>query len=149
MFCHLSHASSPFFLYFGDRVSLFAQAGLHQNPPVLGILYYVGWYAPAGHRPSYCSRCLSNSWWTLCQVWPGTEILLISASQVASISGMSHWYLAYLFIYLRVKAYLHYPGWPWIHNLPASASWVLGLQVHTIGSIYLLLNDIYIYFSIP
>jgi hypothetical protein len=36
---HLSHTSSPPFLYyFGYRVSLFAQADLDFNPPILGFL---------------------------------------------------------------------------------------------------------------
>jgi hypothetical protein len=36
---HLNHASSPFCSgYFGDRVSLFAQAGLDLDPPVFHFL---------------------------------------------------------------------------------------------------------------
>jgi hypothetical protein len=36
MIYHLNYASSPFgAAYFGDRVSLFAQASLGCNPPIL------------------------------------------------------------------------------------------------------------------
>jgi hypothetical protein len=35
--------------------------------------------------------------WTICLGWPQTVILLISASQVAKITGMSHWRLAPVF----------------------------------------------------
>jgi hypothetical protein len=31
---------------------------------------------------------------TICLGWPWTKILLISASQVAKITGMSHWHQA-------------------------------------------------------
>jgi hypothetical protein len=37
---------------------------------------------------------------TICSDWPQTEILLVSASQVARITGMSHWHLAIIFHYL-------------------------------------------------
>jgi hypothetical protein len=42
---------------------------------------------------------------TICPGWPPTSILLISVSWVASITGMSHWYPAQLFliIVLRIK----------------------------------------------
>jgi hypothetical protein len=36
--------------------------------------------------------------WTICPYWPLTMILQISASQVARITGMSHWYQALPYI---------------------------------------------------
>jgi hypothetical protein len=44
--------------------------------------------------------------WTICPGWPRTVILLISASWVARITGMSHWHLAYECIFLNLKFYL-------------------------------------------
>jgi hypothetical protein len=42
LYC-LSHASSPFYSgYFGDRGSLFVQAGLNLHPPVLSLLCSLG-----------------------------------------------------------------------------------------------------------
>jgi hypothetical protein len=43
--------------------------------------------------------------WTLCPGWPRTWILLISASKIAHISGMSHWHLTTKII---LKLVLHY-----------------------------------------
>jgi hypothetical protein len=34
--------------------------------------------------------------WTICLGWPWTSVLQISASQVAGITGVSHWHLAEL-----------------------------------------------------
>jgi hypothetical protein len=36
--------------------------------------------------------------WTFCLTWPQTAVLLILASQVARIVGMSHWHLAVILI---------------------------------------------------
>jgi hypothetical protein len=36
---------------------------------------------------------------TVCLGWPQTMILLISASQVAKITGVSHWHLAELILW--------------------------------------------------
>jgi hypothetical protein len=50
---HLSYAFSSFCCdYFGDRVSLFIQAGLYSNPPVLPFLSLLGWQASTT-RPSF------------------------------------------------------------------------------------------------
>jgi hypothetical protein len=46
--CHLSHASSSFCSdYFGDRSSLFAQAGLdHDSPVFCFLLWWDDWHMP-------------------------------------------------------------------------------------------------------
>jgi hypothetical protein len=41
-------------------------------------------------------RGFMNIFW----FWPPAVILLISASQVAKITGVSHWYLALFFIFV-------------------------------------------------
>jgi hypothetical protein len=49
-------------------------------------------------------------------VWPRTDILLVSASQVARITGMSHWCLATLWHFIS------------IHILLAACSWNGSMQ---------------------
>jgi hypothetical protein len=46
--------------------------------------------------------------WTICLGWPRPEILLISASQVAKIIGMSCWYPTlslYIYIFFAQKCF--------------------------------------------
>jgi hypothetical protein len=45
---------------------------------------------------------------TICSGWSQTKILLISVSQVARITGMSHWHLAVNFIFDRWYNYSSY-----------------------------------------
>jgi hypothetical protein len=54
-------------------------------------------------------------------------ILLISASQVTRITGMSHWHQA-VFCIFQSSVSLTSPGWPWTYNPLASASPVLLFQ---------------------
>jgi hypothetical protein len=47
------------------------------------------------HQPYFCEGFFRDRvCWTICPGWLRTEILLISASWVARITGMSHWHLA-------------------------------------------------------
>jgi hypothetical protein len=40
--------------------------------------------------------------WTICSYWLWTMIFLISASRVAKMTGVSHWYLAYIFFFFCI-----------------------------------------------
>jgi hypothetical protein len=62
-----------------------------------------------GHR-GFHLKASSRSWrpgsrdevsWTICPGWPQTAILLISASQVARITGMGHWCLALTILLIK------------------------------------------------
>jgi hypothetical protein len=44
---------------------------------------------------------------SLCPGWPGTGIFPISASQVARITGMSHWCLARIYVFKEIKLLHH------------------------------------------
>jgi hypothetical protein len=77
-----------FGLFFGSTevwtqgLMLLGTASLPLEP-----LFYVGYFE---NRVS----------WTICSGWPWTLILLISASGVARITGVSHWFLALLGFWL-------------------------------------------------
>jgi hypothetical protein len=76
---HLSHTSGPFcYSYLRGKVLLFAQADLYCECPILHLLPY----------PRTTGMCHSiqllvgmESHQTFCLDWPGTNVLLISASQ--------------------------------------------------------------------
>jgi hypothetical protein len=61
---------------------------------------------------------------TICPCWLWTMILLISASWVVRITGMSH--CAWLVFCFCDRVSLLFPGWPQTHHPPFSASWVAG-----------------------
>jgi hypothetical protein len=44
--------------------------------------------------------------WTICLGWPQTAVLLISASWVARITGMSHWHPEWPFLLSVKKSYM-------------------------------------------
>jgi hypothetical protein len=64
-----------------------------------------------------CSGCFGDGVsWTICSAWPWTVILLIIASQVARITGVSHWYLLlFAFLNLQLQAMWrgNQRGWGW------------------------------------
>jgi hypothetical protein len=65
-----------------------AQAGLDHNP-ILFILPIDAHH----HAQLFTFKMGSHEFF--CPGWPGTSIFPISAFRVASITGMSHWCLAY------------------------------------------------------
>jgi hypothetical protein len=87
----LSQASRHFCSgYFGDRVSVFAQAGFDFNPPILHCCHSWGWQE--------CSIRFSFFHWDEVSrtffFYPGSSvvvILLIWASWVAWMIGTHHW----------------------------------------------------------
>jgi hypothetical protein len=90
---HLSHPIDPFYLcYFGDRVLLFAEAGMAWHPHIY-----------ASHIAGVTD--VSTLGWDgflliICLGWPGTTILSISASQVARTICVSHqaWLIMLLYM---------------------------------------------------
>jgi hypothetical protein len=85
---HLSNSASPFCSgYFGDRGSLFAQASLDGDPPSLGFpsAGMIGMHRHTQHFFSVESHKL------FCPGWTETKAFLISASQEARITCVSHW----------------------------------------------------------
>jgi hypothetical protein len=131
----LSHTFSPFFCgCFGDRVSLFAQASLDSDPPILCFLMLLSWQAGIIHPAFFYSDRVSQTFlprlawdhnlpdlsltftwavhaitpsywliWGLTNILPrmtSAAILPISASQVARITDVSHWYwFLFVFVY--------------------------------------------------
>jgi hypothetical protein len=77
LYC-LNHTSSPFFSgYFGDKVSLFAQAGLNHNSPIFKLPTITEWQA-CTTRPSFF--CWDANFFV--QGWPRAKILPILASHI-------------------------------------------------------------------
>jgi hypothetical protein len=92
VFCHLRHFSSPF-------CSVFLEIGLAFCPDQPGPqssyfkLSTIGGMTGVCHHTQLFSieKGVSK---TILSQWPVAVILLISASQVIRITGVSHWHLA-------------------------------------------------------
>jgi hypothetical protein len=96
----LQHSLKRFFFFFLVVLAFELNAsrllGRHSTPwATPSVLFCVGYFQ---NRVS----------WTICPGWLQTLILLISASHVARITGMSHWYSAKRF--LKMLLTLHKPS---------------------------------------
>jgi hypothetical protein len=67
--------------YFGDRVLIYAQVGLDDNPPI--YVFRSSWGDKYVSPQKFVRWVLK----TFCLGWPGTLILLISVSHVVGMIG--------------------------------------------------------------
>jgi hypothetical protein len=77
--------------------------GLQMCTTTLGYVFFStgariqGLYLEPLHQPLYCDGLFwARGSWSICLGWPQTSIILISASWIAGITGVSHWCLAWL-----------------------------------------------------
>jgi hypothetical protein len=125
--CYLNQASSLFCSgYFGDRVTLFAQACLDHHPPILCSLLSLVWQVQTTMLSFFLLRW--GLFQSFCLGWPGTAIL-ISASHVAwhipllpaiSWDGVSR---TFCWVGLKLWSNLDLPGSKdYRHELPVPGS---------------------------
>jgi hypothetical protein len=82
------------------------------------------WVTPPS--PFFCVEYFQNKvLWIICQGWLQTSIFLISASWVAKITAVSHPQLACFILWDRMS--ICSSNCSWTHDIPTSASWVLGI----------------------
>jgi hypothetical protein len=62
--------------------------------------------------------------WTICPCWPWISILPISASQLAKITGVSHWHVTQLSLSFSLQRLV----WLWVlsQGLSDTVRWWLG-----------------------